>query len=127
MSGKSLQEIEMDCWSNTYCLSTILASSLKYSKLKSSFFCRYYFDRYSSELAELIPLTHSCGRTTCSNRLHDFSVPIPRCYKDIYINSFFPGTARLRNSLRAKLFLLTCDLNGFKTRANRCVQTLASF
>ena len=24
-----------------------------------------------------------------SDRLHDFSVTIPRCYKDVYVNSFF--------------------------------------
>ena len=43
-------------------------------------FSRYYFDRCSSELAELVPLPHSCGRSTrYSNRLHDFSVTIPRC------------------------------------------------
>ena len=27
-----------------------------------------------------------------SDRLHDFSVAIPRCYKDVYVSSFFPGT-----------------------------------
>ena len=55
-----------------------------------SFFYRYYFSRYSSELAKLVPLTLSRGRSTCySDRLHDFSVIIPRCYKDVYVNSFF--------------------------------------
>ena len=33
------------------------------------------------------------------NRLHDFSITIPRCYKDVYVNSFFSRTARLWNSL----------------------------
>ena len=61
---------------------------------------RYYFGRCSSELAQLVPLPYSRGRCTCcSNRLHDFSVTIPRCYKDVYVNSFFPHTARLWNSL----------------------------
>ena len=61
-----------------------------------SLFYRYYFGRCSSELAELIPLPYSRGRSTCcSDRLHDFSVTIPRCYKDVYVNSFFPRTARL--------------------------------
>ena len=32
-------------------------------------------------------------------RLHDFSVTIPRCYENVYVNSFFPCTARLWNSL----------------------------
>ena len=57
-----------------------------------SLFYRYYFDRCSSQLAELLP--YSRGRSThYSDRLHDFSVPIPRCYKDVYVNSFFPRTA----------------------------------
>ena len=54
-----------------------------------SVFCRYYFGRCSSELAQLIPLPFSRGRSTrYSDRLHDFSVTIPRCYKDDYVNSF---------------------------------------
>ena len=55
----------------------------------------YYFE-CSSELAQLVPLP--CFRTRptrYSDRLHDFSVTIPRCYKDVYVNSFFPRTARL--------------------------------
>ena len=61
-----------------------------------SLFYRYYFGRCSSELAELIPLSYSRGRSTCySDRLHDFSVTIPRCYKDVCVNSFFPRTARM--------------------------------
>ena len=51
---------------------------------------RYYFGRC------LVPLPYSRGRSTrYSDRLHDFSVTIPRCYKDVYVNSFFPRTARL--------------------------------
>ena len=48
-----------------------------------SLFYRYYFGRCSSELAQLISLP-----TCYSDRLHDFSVTIPRCYKDVLINSF---------------------------------------
>ena len=60
-----------------------------------SFFYRYYFGRCSSELAQLVPLPFSRGRSTrYSDRLHDFSVTIPRCYNDAYVNSFFPRTAR---------------------------------
>ena len=45
-----------------------------------SLFYRYYFGRCSSELAQLAPLPFSRGRSTCySDRLHDFSVTIPRC------------------------------------------------
>ena len=48
-----------------------------------------------------------------SDRLHDFSVTIPRCCKDVYVNSFFPCTARLWNSLPIECFPLTYDLNGY--------------
>ena len=42
-------------------------------------FSRYYFGRYSSELAELITLLYSWGRSTrYSDRLHNFSDAIPR-------------------------------------------------
>ena len=52
---------------------------------------RYYFGRCSSELAQLVTLLFSRGRSThYSDRFHDFSVTIPRCYKDVYVNSFFP-------------------------------------
>ena len=43
-----------------------------------SLFYRYYFCRCSSELAQLVPLPFSQGRSTrYSGRLHDFSVTIP--------------------------------------------------
>ena len=63
-------------------------------------FYRYYFDRCSSDLDELIPQPHSRLRSTrYANRLHDFSVTIRGYYKDVYVNSFFPGTPRLWTSL----------------------------
>ena len=93
-----------------------------------SLFCRYYFGRCSSELAQLVSLLYSRGRSThYSDRLHDFSVTILRCYKDVYVNSFFPRTARLWNSLPIECFPLTCDLSGFKSRINRYLLTVGSF
>ena len=93
-----------------------------------SLFYRYYFGRCSSELAQLVPLPYSRGRSTrYSDRLHDFSVTIPKCYKDVYVNSFFPRTARLWNSLPIESFPLTYDLNGFKSRINRHLLTVGSF
>ena len=48
----------------------------------------YYFGRCSSELAQLVPVSYSQGKSTCfSDRLHDFSVTIPICYKDVYVSS----------------------------------------
>ena len=50
-----------------------------------SLFYRYYFVRCSSELAQLVPLPISGGRSTrYSDRLHYYSVSIPRYYKDAY-------------------------------------------
>ena len=93
-----------------------------------SLFCRYYFDRCSPELAQLVPLPYSRWRSTCySNRLNDFSVTISRSYKDIYVNSFFPCTARLWTSLPIECFPLTYDLNGFNSRINRHLLTRGSF
>ena len=91
-------------------------------------FYRYYFGRYSSELAQLVPLPISRGRSTrYSDRLHNFSVTIPRCCKDVYVNSFFPRTARLWNFLPKECFSLTYDLSGFKSRINRHPLTVGSF
>ena len=73
-----------------------LASSLEplahhWNVATPSLFYRYDFGRCSLELAQLVPLPFFRGRSTCySDRLHDFSVTIPRCYKDVYVNSFFP-------------------------------------
>ena len=83
-----------------------------------SLFYRYYFGRCSSELAQLILLPYSCGRSTCYS---------PRCYKDVYVNSFFPRTARLWNSVPIECFPLTYDLSGFKSRINRYLLTAGSF
>ena len=44
---------------------------------------------------------------------------IPRCCKDVSVNSFFPRTTRLWNSLPIECFPLTYDLNGFKSRINK--------
>ena len=93
-----------------------------------SLFYRYYFGRCSFELAQLVPLPYCRGRFTCySDRLHDFSVTIPRCYKDVYVHSFFPRTARLWNSLPIECFPLTYNLSGFKSRSNRYLLTVGSF
>ena len=76
-----------------------------------SLFYSYYFGRCSSELARLVPLPFSRrGSTRYSDRLHDFFVTIPISYKDVYVNSFFPRTAKLWNSLPIECFPLTYDL-----------------
>ena len=86
------------------------------------------FDRCSSELSELVALHFSRGRSTrYSDRMHDFSVTIPRCYKDIYVNRFFPCPARICDSLPIECFPLTYDLDGFKSRINKHLSTVGSF
>ena len=93
-----------------------------------SLFYRYYFGRCSSELAQLVTLPCSRGRSTrYSDRLQDFSVTIPRCYKDVYVNSFFSCTARLWNSLPLKCFPLTYECSGFKPSISRHLLTVGSF
>ena len=82
---------------------------------------------YSSELALLAPLLFYRGSSTrYSDRLHDFSVTIPRCYKNVYVNSFCRRTARLWNSLLIECFPLTFDLNGFISRIKRLLLTVGS-
>ena len=84
-----------------------------------SLFYRYFFARCSSEL---VPILYSLKRSTrYFDRSNDFSVTIPRCYKNVYVNSFFPCTARLWNSLPIKCFPLTYDLNGLKSRIIICI------
>ena len=93
-----------------------------------SLFYGYYFGRSSSELAQLAAIPFSRGWfTRHSDRLHNFSVTIPRCYNDVYVNSFFPHTARLWNSLPIDCFPLTYNLNGVKCRINRYLLTVGSF
>ena len=89
-----------------------------------SLFYRCYFGKCSSELAQLVPLPFSRGMSTrYSDRLHGFSVTISRCYKDVYVNSFFPRTAKLWNSLSIECFPLNYDRSGFKSRINRHLLT----
>ena len=81
--GICLEKNMQDCHSFTCCFSQTRGSSTK-CVCSLSLFCRYYFGRCSSELAQLVPLPFSRGRSTFySDRLHDFSVSIPRCYRDV--------------------------------------------
>ena len=80
-----------DCWSFTCCLFWTLHLLSKCSQLKSFLYILFWYI-----LLCLVPLPYSRGRPTrYSDRLDDFSVTTPRCYKDVYINSFFPLTAKL--------------------------------
>ena len=87
-----LDKLQKQLWRT---VGTSLAASLeplahRRNVASLSLFCRYYLGRCSSELAQLVPPPYSRGRSTrYSDRLHDFSVTIPRCYKDVRVNSFF--------------------------------------
>ena len=75
-----------------------------------------------------MPLPYSRGRSShCSDRLQYFSVTIPRCYKDVYVNSSFLHKARLWNSLPKEFFPLTYDLIGLKSILNRHLLAIGSF
>ena len=83
-----------------------------------SFFYSYYFGRSSSELALSLP--YSRGRSThYSDRLHDFYVTFPTCYKDVMSTVSFLA--------QLDYFPLTYDLSGFKSRINRYLLTVGSF
>ena len=56
--------------------------------------------------------------------MHDFSVTIPKYYKGVYVNSFFPCTGR---TLPIEYFPLTYDLSGLKSRINRHLLNVGSF
>ena len=94
-----------------------LAASLEpfayhWNVVSLSLFCRYYFGKCSSEVAQLVSLPFYRVRSTCySGRLHDFSVTIPRFYKDVYVDSFFPRTARPWLSAYT---MLSFDLSWFR-------------
>ena len=61
--------------------------------------------------------TGSTGSTSFfySDRLHDFSGTIHRCYKDVYVNSFFPaelgsGILFLENAFPWPMILVALSL-----------------
>ena len=105
-----------------------LLDKLQKQICSSSPLYRYYLGRCAFELAQLVSLPYSGGKSTrYSDRLHDFCVTIPRSYKDVYVNSFFPGIVRLWTSLPIECFPLTSDVNGFKSRIMRYLLTIGSF
>ena len=82
-----------------------------------SLFYKYYFGWCLSELAELVSLPYTQGRPASYSN---------RCYKDVYVNSFFSCSVRFWNSLSIECFPLTYDLSGLKSRINRHLLTVGS-
>ena len=86
-----------------------------------SLFYGYYFNRCSSELAQLVSFSFSQRRSTsCSDRSPFLDVT------RMSMSSFFPHTARLWNSLPIEFFSLTYNLCDFKSRINRYLLTVGS-
>ena len=77
---------------------------------------------YNTVCLHLLPLLNPCLAIDMLP-----GTATPRCYKEFYVNSFFPRTARLWNSLFAECFPLTYDLNDFSSRVNRHLSSLGSF
>ena len=109
-----MHEILLSCWTaGPSLLASLEPLAHRQNVASLSLFYGYYFGGCLSELVELVPLPYSRGRCTrYSDRLHDFSVTIPRFCKVIFVSSFFLGTARLWNSLPIECFPLTYDQNG---------------
>ena len=87
-------------------------------------FCRYYFGRCSSELAQLVPLPFSRGRSTrYSDRFMIFLSPF------LYVTRMSMPTVSFLAQLDSGIecFPLTYNLYGFKSRINRHLLTVGSF
>ena len=83
--------------------------------------------RCSSKLAQLITLPYFCGSyTRCSDRLYDFSLSIPTCHQDVFVNSFFPCAAKTLEISAIRMLLFSDDLNNFKCSINRHLLSLGS-
>ena len=116
------------CWTVGPSLTASLEPLAHWNVASLSVFYRYYFGRCSSKLTQMVSLPYSWGRSTLySDRLHEYSVTIRWCYKDIYANSFFPCTARLWNFWSIECFPLTYDLNSSNSRIKRHLLTAGSF
>ena len=72
-----------------------------------------FYDRKKSIQVEIYPKS---AKNLSWIFLSQWFVTIPRCCKDVYINSFFPHRDRIWNYMIAECFPLTYDLTGFKSR-----------
>ena len=109
---------ERVCWSvGPSRTASLEAVAHHWNVVSPCFSGRYYCGKCLSKLAEVVPYpSFPCSRgssTHYSDGLRDFFVFFPRCYKDNYVKSFFPSTARLLDSFPAACFHMTFSLNGF--------------
>ena len=95
MLNKLQKQAFRTIFSNTCYFSRTFGSLSKCSQFKSFLYC---FGKCSFEPTEHIPLPNSWGWSPhYSDRFCDFFFRIFRYYKDVYVISFSPGTARLWN------------------------------
>ena len=52
-------------------------------------------------------------------RSSHYSASIPRCYNDVYVNSFSPLTAKTLESSVYRMLFLAYDLSSLKSRVNK--------
>ena len=80
----------------------------------ASILYRCYFGRCSSGLVKLVSHPYYHGRSTYYiDELHDFTVTVSRCFRDVNVNTFFPHTARLWNDFQQNGFpwlMISVDL-----------------
>ena len=116
---------------STVCLSfTAFLETLSWRRNVGSLspFCRYNFGRSLSKFPELVSLLIlEAGPLVISVGWIILFVSICRCFKDTYVNSFFPRGDRPSNYLHVEHFPLTNGLSGLKSRINGYLLSLCFF
>ena len=113
-------------WFFTCCFSWTFGSSSKCGQLKPFLYVLLWWMFFGTGSTGFTSFFLRQVYFCYSDRLHDFSVTIPKCYKHVYVNRFFPCIAMLWNSLPIECFLLTYNLHVFKSRINRHLLTVGS-
>ena len=81
---------------------------------------RYYNGKCSKELHEMVPPKRTFVRNTrFSSNVHPHFLEVETAHQNFHMQSFFPRTATLWNSLPAHCFPDRYDLFSFKRRVNR--------
>ena len=87
---------------------------------------RYYFGRWDVHLSRLNWFHFLIFKGGQLVFLIDCMIFLSPFLDVIYVNSLFPHTATLWNSLPIECFPLTCDLIGYKSRINRQLVSVGS-
>ena len=111
-----------ECWSFTCCFSWTHCQYV----VSVSHFYRYYFGRCSAELAQLVPLPFSCGRSTHEIDCMVFVSPSLLDVTRMPMSTVSCLTQLNWNSLPIECFPLSYNWNGCKSRINRYLLTVGS-